>query len=402
MTPDVLADIMVPDVMTADVLPDAVTPDLLVDVVTSDIVPDVLPDVVPADWWDPAWRVRIPLTIAAGDWLTSEVQKLPVLVRLSFASIPPEHLSADGADVRVLNAEQTELVPHEIDTWTGSVKVLWIRAPQVGPGRQEYRLWLYLGHSGPMVSPPLPPEEVWASSYQAVYHLGEENGPFHDSTGRLRPAEDHNTSQSQAAVGMGRSLDGIDDHIDLGLDVPILMGVTGWTLSAAIRLEGPERQRQDLISLSVHDELVLPQESRAALRLVRGNGDAHHRLVAVARADDAEDRQWSWTDSDLIVPAVVPRVVAATVDYPADTIRLYVDGHDQGGGLVSFGAGTSSTDPPTGNFLGADDDGVGYEFRGTIDEVRISDEVRSAAWMAAEHAGLRGGLVTLEAVQELP
>ncbi len=121
---------------------------------------------IPGDWWDTQWRSRRRLIVI--NPTAETLIDAPLALHLLPARFPYADASAEGHDLRLLDASNT-LLDLEIEHWAPKgTSTLWTRAPTLAPGKTE--LWLYWSNS---LAPPAPVGGLWAPSYDAVYHLSE-------------------------------------------------------------------------------------------------------------------------------------------------------------------------------------------------------------------------------------
>ena len=95
----------------------------------------------------------------------------PVLVKISNDS--PAGFSyadckkANGDDLRFADGSGT-LLPSEVDTWnTNGVSLIWVKVPNLTASSK------ITGYYGWGLAPPVTPSEVWDENYVGVWHLGE-------------------------------------------------------------------------------------------------------------------------------------------------------------------------------------------------------------------------------------
>ena len=130
---------------------------------------------VPNEWGNYARRFTIQFPDYAGETLAD----FPVLVKLSEADIEgflySDFVRADGGDLRFADAAGN-LLAHEIDTWDeNGVSAVWVKVPSLNASTV---ITCYYGFA-------LPPEvnhkAVWSNGYLGVWHLGESARPLRDS-----------------------------------------------------------------------------------------------------------------------------------------------------------------------------------------------------------------------------
>ena len=102
---------------------------------------------------------------------SSTLTDFPVLVRLSAArnKFAYAKCAANGADLRFADADGN-LLSHEIDTWdpTGE-SLVWVKVPSFD---ETAVVTVYYGCANP---PAVDPADVWSNGYVGVWHLGDAN-----------------------------------------------------------------------------------------------------------------------------------------------------------------------------------------------------------------------------------
>ena len=312
------------------------------------------------------------------------VAGFPLLVALDARVFDYGGAAGDGSDLRFFDPDQTPL-PHEIETWdTGGPSVLWVRVPEVTGNSDQDFIWLYYGHP----DPPAPPAgDVW-SAYQMVHHLG---AGLDDSAALELEGEASGTELVAGQIGRGRRFDGIDDHIEIGPDPPVLRAVPGMTLEAWVaRAQPPSATDQVVIAVTAHGA----DFSRAQIKI-----DTAGSVRAVFRTQDTATPNSVYTlDKPLAVGEWTWVVVS--VDLTCQTIRIAINGIQQ------VGATSSDLDPITVDtspkqVLIAIDETDGERYAGVLDEVRIAGATTSQDWLAVQYASMTGGLVGFELPEQL-
>lgn len=114
---------------------------------------------------------------------TAGLMNFPVLVRVSESRIRGFHYNrtaANGADIRFTD-ENGKIIPHDIDTWNpGGESLIWVKVPYLAKGAKIRMHWaLQQGHTVPVNVH----EDVW-SDYVAVWHFSDAaKGQVEDATG---------------------------------------------------------------------------------------------------------------------------------------------------------------------------------------------------------------------------
>jgi hypothetical protein len=207
---------------------------------------------------------------------------------------------------------------------------------------------------------------VWDSNYEGVWHLP--NGTTlsgMDSTANGNNATALNGSTAGAGeIAGAASLNGTTNFIQ----TPNSSSLNGWTqqtVSLWIKAQTDMINNARLIEKGGNNEWTLAfnygtPNQELTLQNLGTNSPAITTSVAVA------DNTWHKID--------------ATIDNSSRAIALYVDGVLNVAGTSASSATITSNDL----FLGRYGNG-GYFYHGLIDELRISNTLRSAGWIGTEY-----------------
>lgn len=308
----------------------------------------------------------------------------PALIRLG-PDIPGFSYSqfvspGDGADLR-FTAENGRELPYQIDTWNPSGEsFVWVQVPSIGSSND----YVTACWGNPADSAPQPwttNGEVWttlndSNAFVLVYHLGENGFPFADSTLKY-PADSGVAPESVAGiVGNGDAFDGHSEFLDAGLvDLPKTFTVSAWV---------------NIAPAATSEQTIWCNKSGG------WNVDGFDFYVDSYNTNDGVIY---FDTSDGVGGDVPPRtashavtfgqwhLLTGSVDGINGAVHVYVDGIDD----------TLDTSVDTAfqvtNYLrcaslltGTPGTGGNLYFDGSMDETRIEDSVRSAAWVWASWA----------------
>jgi hypothetical protein len=274
--------------------------------------------------------------------------------------------AADGSDIYLTDAGGAVL-DREVEGWDPDRGLLqvWVRVTLVSGA--DTVLFLRYGEASP--APPPDPPGVWSAGFAAVWHLEESPaGSLTDELGARHgvPSGGMTAASSVAgAIGQAIDLDGDDDMI--GFDNP-LAGASAHTISAWVRQE--ETANNDAL-------VVVGTGECGEARWLHTRYDQDTVALGLYCDDlgdsgiDIQGDDWTlvhWTYSDGVS-------------------RLYVDGAQVGPPFNHDEiSATAGSDGFIGNVPTAAGFGSNMGLNGAVDEVRIATEVRSADWIAAEHA----------------
>ena len=303
----------------------------------------------------------------------SELTDFPVLVKLSTAISGFSYADftlPNGGDLRFADANGN-LLPHEIDTWNESgVSTVWVKVPRLTPSST---IKAYYGCTG--TPPTVSAKDVWDDGYVAVWHLGESAVPMKESS---ETTSDFTTTNgtgiafaSQGIVGGSVDFSSGSKCSLVAPDHDLLDGFEKFTIEVWTR---QETLGTNLGILSKRNTYM----SEAAYYIMQSGTQTPLYM------------QTNSTDAAAWISAPFPTVQAWNhLAYAIDTtttsgnVRSYKNGGTPSTSSKTFTGAMLSNgrDLVLGN-LGKT---AGNAFNGKIDEVRISNVVRSGDWIKATH-----------------
>jgi hypothetical protein len=329
-------------------------------------------------WWNPAWTRRRRIALAPPERGAGTLKDIPLLVVLTPERIDYTTTASDGRDLRFVGPDQRTVLPHEIESWNpGGTSVAWVRLPGLGPDAAVEPLWMYYGNTAAPAA--ASGGAVWDDAFRFVYHLADIGGRrVRDSSPRGRHGEKvspANPCPVAGRIGVAQAFDGLGDAIDTGErgDLP------RWTVETWVR--GKEA----------------PKLGKAAGPLMRQNNYQliwdHFQAASVASASVRIGETWREASFGSMAGGTW-YYLAATFD--GTMLRAYRDG-----ALVAETPAPGSPDPsPESALLGKHAQYPDAFFRGAIDEARLSDVARPAAWIAAQHRSMTDALAAFGPEEE--
>ncbi len=303
-------------------------------------------------WWNGDWETRKKLTLNTTQAaIKVPLTQVPVLVRLHTGNFDFGNVKDNGGDIRFVAEDDKTPLKYHIEKFdaVNEIALVWVQIPKLSPGKAD-SIWLYYGNSKAT-----PADEVKATfdaNQAAVYHFDEADGLPQDRSGK-----GNNATQSSAKVGDG-SLIGRGATFDGGSIVTIPASTTlkfaaaqGFTVSAWIK------------TAVVQNSAVLFQQLDGAksISLSLSGG----KLVAAFGETE--------TPRTLDVKPDVWHHVALTA---GQALTVYLDGQE------------IAQVPVTLSDMQGDIT-LGKGFTGEMDELKLSNVVRSADWIKIE-AGSQG------------
>lgn len=340
-------------------------------------------------WWDEGWPYRRRLDFD-NSGQPQDLLDFTVLVVLAPASFDYTRAAPDGADLRFVDGDEASVLAHHVERWDPEGEsYLWVKVPAIDASSTDDHVWLYYGNPG---APDLQdPAGSWDDAHVGVWHLEESAGAHFDSTVGISCDWQGGGGGSQDAVGRiagAVDFDGDQNRLDCGINQ--IEDTTSHTITAWVRLDLLGDDNQQIVTVE------------STINPFRGIG------LAVQRDDGAVGK---WLDSGYDYAADPANQVEADV-WSFVALR----GHRANlGGFVEVsrdgGPWERVIEGNTNGLAIADDTALmigGWEglmetrrTQGSIDEVRISNVVRSAEWVRAQYLSDTEQLVTIEGEQPL-
>ena len=301
---------------------------------------------------------------ATVDWDGEPAEDIPVLLRLSEATI----LGFSYADVTASGLEILDatghLLPHEIDTWnTNGESVVWVRLPDYRDGAT-----LTVRYGTAFSNEPIS-ANFW-SDCLGVWHMNEASPADaslsgNDGTAVGAPAV------AAGTIGSALSLPASSSYVTCGTALPnskLASGFTveGWANPATVSGTHALFAKKQFISVRLEGTKVM---------VTTPNVKDHEAFSVGVTAGTWF--HWAMT----FVPG-------------SDGLRFYVNGTPVN---TQRGYGFKDAASATEMWLGQNEWG-GQEFRGLLDEMRLRAGIRSADWLAAEYHAMADGSLSLSAV----
>ncbi|HUS78154.1 MAG TPA: DUF2341 domain-containing protein [Patescibacteria group bacterium] len=345
--------------------------------------------------WLSDYEKRVRIVIDHNDF-DDNLTDFPLLVHLSTSSgrngddvsFVFDEMQSDSnrGKIAVITENGLEQCYVEVEEWDDASEEawLWVRVPNIS-STTDTVLYMYYGRyheeSTDYVGDPnsTPAEMVWDANFSLATHMRDDPDTSHvrDST----QSDNDGTKEwswepaytSGGSIDGAQSFDGNDDDIDAG-DI----GSDGWT---AITVE----------AWIFHDELgddqVVCKSTDTGVSDHLFSLGVTGNVIRVRLSTDGVGGGTSSHDSDLGVHAADRwEYVVFTWDSADATIRFYTDGGSVGNASRDGDAISDSIqDVCIGNvYPGASSDSS-RNFDGIIDEVRISNVSRDAAWIRASY-----------------
>ncbi len=313
-------------------------------------------------------RMRITFANYVG---TETLTNFPVLVVLEEGSNGFTHADCEsgGRDLRFTAADGVTPLSREVEEWNiGGKSYVWVRVPEVSAAAA---IWAYWG-SGRTLHPLSQSDgSVWSRDYAGVWHLDQDGGveDLADSTAYANDAViDGDTDNTAGRISMGQNFDGGSDYIQI-VDSPSLSVTGDLTVSAWINGS----------SFPAGSQQIVAKDAESAYRCrIQDNGTTFWALLC----DGVGARPYEIEQVSCALAAGTWYHAAVRADFGSGVVRFYVDGVQIGGDQATSEGGLADTSGPLviGNHSARH---TLEDFVGVMDEVRITDGLRSGDWLHA-------------------
>jgi hypothetical protein len=337
-------------------------------------------------WYNSSWLYRMALTV---DYTkigtTTPLTNFPILIStttptLAFTGSGGHMGNNDGTDIVITNSDGTTKLNHEIESYTSTTgaTILWVKDPNTLSTSTNTTLYLYYGNAG--VGSQATTTGVWDSNYVGVWHLKESQTPLYylDSTSYANNGTSTSTAiptaSSTGQIDGAQIFDGSNDYLGVGSDAE-LDNITSFTLEGWMNDHGvPSNGRIYQKGSTVDGGFIRLQEdsnNQGIQFSVYYATTILHRYTAIN----------SYTHNTLTH-------IAATWDgtATATNAHLFVNGIETSYATTTDGVGTKGNDS-TGiaTFGRVSPSNITAPWDGMLDEMRISNSVRSASWIATAY-----------------
>ena len=306
-------------------------------------------------WYNTSWQYRKKL-IFDNSAQAENLTNFPVLVKLTSSRFDFTLAQSAGQDIRFTDSDGSTLLPCEIESYDSSSSTanIWVNVPQVNASSNTDYIYMYYGNSTAYDSQSA--SGVWESNYQLVYHMNDTSSAIADSTSNEKNASKRSTTEpnytSSGQMHGAQSFDGINDRFTLSTSTGT--GLDSTTMSISFWFK-PTAKLGVVSWENGSNRCNIREEEGAGTGLQFETGGASRPFTTYPSLN-------SW------------HYVVATKD--RSTASLYVDGTlaDADPATTKCGAGVTLS---VGQMGGA--------FKDAIDEFRISNVARSAAYILASY-----------------
>ena len=325
------------------------------------------------NWWNTSFANRIQITFSTSG-LAENLTNFPVLIMLNSTRIDYTKTNDSGKDIRFVDADNTTKLPYEIEIWNETNQsFVWVNIPNINVNATDY-IWIYYNY--PAIADEQNRTGTWNSNFKGVWHLGNgttinaTDSTSNNNNGTVNGNPVATSGQIDGAV----DFDGTGDYIGLGsgasLDFLSSITLSGWVKPA---------------SLADKEFAIFSKGDGGTANYMFGVGDWY--------GPSGSDTFWSYIkhpttsaesygQNNIIVTGTTYYLVMTWAG-GTNTMKLYKNGVEITYGGQVAPVGSRNDDSALNGSIGGRNGGI--LFNGDIDEVRVSNSVRSASWIKAEY-----------------
>ena len=346
------------------------------------------------DWFDTDWTARQTLTLD-NSGQTENLVDFPVLVVLDptpvTGNIDYAKTQDNGEDLRFFASDGTAL-DYDIEAWDESGKsYVWVKVPLITAGPGTNSITMYYGNATAVTGENA--EAVWSNGFESVQLL---NDNLQDASANSNNGTNFGSTSSTGQVADGQQFDGIDDDINLGSDASVDdIFAGGATVSAWIN---PSSWGENNYGRIFDKSGATLPGAGWALEVASGT-------QSLLFQQGFSGGVTSWQSANGSIGLNSWQHVAVTYDSsdPANEPTFYINGVEVGKTIDgTTPTGTALSDAGLDLHIGNHAMDTVRTFDGSIDDVRLSSEVRSADWIRAQHLGSNNALVTFGGEETAP
>ncbi|MCB5188722.1 DUF2341 domain-containing protein [Methylobacillus caricis] len=291
--------------------------------------------------WDEAWSSRAKVTVNAAG-IAAAQEQVPVVVRLHSGNFDFSSASLDGADLRVIAADdKTELKFHieKFDS-INELAVIWVLLPKVDAADKGAHFWLYSGNES--AASTADGQGSWDNATVAAFHFAEKTFLQDSRNGLI--ASGNPVLQKAALIGEAAIFSGQPISIAAHPSLALSAG-QGFTFSAWIKPS------------DVAGTATLYKQGSVAVQLADGKLALNSGAASIT---GGEVKPATWQH------------VAVTIG--AGKAALYLNGAEIANGDAALADVQDSVQ-------------VGEGYQGELDELELANTARSADWIKLAATG---------------
>ena len=317
-------------------------------------------DGCPVGWWDCSWSRRVKITFDNSG--QGALSAHPVRIALDETKIPSfySETKTNGEDIRFIDDDGSTVLDYEIERWnTSGVSEVWVEVTTIDASSTTDFIYIYYNNSG--AADAQNATAVWDANFSMVQHLNETSGTHFGSTTHANDGTNNGSAQNVGGqIGLANDFDGTNDDVSVADNADGSLDLQNASVSAWIYADS-----------TTGDQSVLAKGDNFKIGL---RGDE----IWVYFYNQAAREQ---VTSGALLSTGTWYHIAATFQKTGGTgsTEIFLNGVSQG----TLGHGKFPKADALSLLIG--NDNAGNYFDGIIDELRVTNGIRSADWFKVEY-----------------
>ena len=341
-------------------------------VLALDIDGEEFKDLVNSSWWNAAWLYRNLLAFNAST-ISENLTDFPVTAFFDASNLDFSLVAAGGIDIRIIDKDGVTEIPYERELWddVGEEAVIHFKVPQVDAS-SNYTDYAYIYFGNATAPDGEDRTNVWNSGYVAVWHMNDlTTSSIRDSTvnGNTGTKQADNLPVEAAGlVGKAQQFVAADTDLITGNHTASLQSTANLTLETLVYAD------------NISGFQTIAKKTGASTGYQFYKHPTTENVTGLANNSD------EFSFGTILVSTWYH--YAWTFDNNASPKhRGYKDGSQVVTSSIEMTASTTAT-LRIGAFVALNNDWIGL-----IDEIRVSNVIRSAQWLKATNMSLRNTLL---------
>jgi len=327
-------------------------------------------------WYAAGWGYRKLITISSSKVAGgASLASFPILISRTDADLRVTgsggHMGqSDGGDILFTLVDAVTKIDHEIESYTASTGALvaWVEIPALSAASNT-QIYIYYGNAS--AADQWNPAGTWEGSFVAVWHLGSD---FLDSTSGNHDATNVGSTGVAGIAGSGRDFNGSSNYINTNYS-PSFSSNQDFTISV---WTSPDT--------ATGRDLIFGSEDADGSPHTEVNWRDDTNIVGFHLRDDANSGSAPDCSNTTVNNGTFHQITYVHDDNASPSLVTYFDGAALCNNAANNANGAHTHGCPL--FLGASNlCGTGAQgfLNGQIDEVRISNSLRSAGWIQTSY-----------------
>ncbi len=333
--------------------------------------------------WLSGYTTRKKITIDKSK-IDSDLTDFPVLVKLTSSNFDFSKANSDGYDIRFTSADGTTLLKYERERHDSDNEVAeyWVKIPSISSSEDTI---FYIYYRTEDTDDGADPTNVWDSNFKGVWHMKDlttstiEDSTSNNNDGTKKAANE--PIEIDGKIAKAQDFDGTNDAITVA-DSDSLTPVGSYTLSLWVNVDAYNGNYTLWVGKWV--------ETGNMREYAIGEGGTSSNRIVFYHAAAGSGSVMEYVDYER--PATGEWHHITGVFNSGSNIKLYLDGAEVSSKNTAVSAVVNGTAPF--KFASSEFGGRTNYLNGKIDEVRLSNTNRSAAWIKASYNSENNSLVS--------